>query len=109
MSVATALLLAIFLPLCGSIGMLTISSAPRQSIRSLALAVTVVTLGLALYLLARFQPSGDEYLRRFLIEGGQAGETFDAMKTAFAATQWSWLPAATGIDVRFSVGLDGLG
>jgi NADH-quinone oxidoreductase subunit M len=68
-----------------------------------------VTLVLSLGVVARFDPEGDRYLQRFVTGEAPASETLDTSRTAFAAIQWSWLPATTGIDVRFSLGLDGLG
>jgi NADH-quinone oxidoreductase subunit M len=108
MNISTALLLSILLPLIGSVAVLLIGSVHPLAVRRLTLLVTMVTLALVLLVVGRFQPDGDRYLRQFLASG-QALEEFDASKTAFAATQWSWLPPSTGIDVRFSVGLDGLG
>ncbi len=109
MSAATALLLSIGVPLLGALAVLVVGSVHRQTVRKLALCVTLLTLVLALTVVARFQPDGDRYLQRYLQSDVAAAEPFDAAQTAFAVTQWSWIPPSTGIDVRFSVGLDGLG
>ena len=108
MNAATALLLSILVPLIGSMLVLGIGSMYRQTVRQVALLVTLVTLVLALTVVAGFRPDGDRYLQRFL-SGDAVSESFETSQTAFAVTDWKWLPASTGINVRFSLGLDGLG
>ena len=89
--------------------MLVIGSVHRQTVRQVALLVTLVTLILALMVVAQFQPDGDYYMQRFLAGDAAASPAFVASQTAFAVTEWTWLPPSTGIDVKFSLGLDGLG
>jgi NADH-quinone oxidoreductase subunit M len=76
---------AIFLPLGGGALIWALGWLHRDAARWIALAVSLATLGLAGWLVAGFQdwPAG------------------------YAVADWPWL-ADWGIDVRFSVGLDGL-
>lgn len=80
------LLLSILLPLIGAVLIVCLGSAQAALARGAALAVASATALLALTVISRFQP-GD---------------------TAFALTEYVWLPASSGIDMRFSIGLDGL-
>ena len=81
---ASILLISIFLPLFGAlvVGLLRSQATARMA----ALGFTIATAALALYLAA----------------------CFDASEPVYAATDLSWLGAASSMDVRFSVGLDGL-
>jgi NADH-quinone oxidoreductase subunit M len=108
MSAATTLLLSILVPLFASAVVLLIGSANRNVVRQVALLATLVTLVLAAIVVARFPSDGDPELQRYLTGGGTMAEQYDATQTAFAVSQFSWLPPESGIDVRFSVGLDGL-
>ncbi len=77
------LLISLLLPLAGA----ALLGGGRDWARRIALAVTLAVLGVAVFLAARYP-------------GGTA---------PFAATDWPWLAwTGTPIDVRFSVGLDGL-
>lgn len=83
------LIITIFLPLLGAIVACAVSAAGRAPVRNVALLTTLVTLALAGYVVAR------------QIGAGPEGIDYGA--------GWSWLGAGdVGIDVRFSVGLDGL-
>src|SRR5687767_5516388 len=85
------LLLTIFLPLIGAIALWLIAPAGRDIARLTALLVTVLTLFCAAQLVIGYQPAG----------------TPDA---AFAVTDLPWLAGGgSPVDIRFSVGLDGLG
>jgi NADH-quinone oxidoreductase subunit M len=108
MSAETALLLSILVPLLGAVVVLLVGSDNRQLVRQLALATTLVSLGLALLVVGQFQPDGDRQMQRYLENGEATTERFEAAKTAFALTEFAWLPPSSGIDVRLSVGLDGL-
>ena len=88
--ISQQLLLTIFLPLAGAILLWLLSPLGRDVARVTALAVTLVTLFCAAQLVAGFAAA-------------------ESSAAAFAATDVPWLGAATGIDIRFSVGLDGLG
>src|SRR5262245_32126464 len=84
------LLLTIFLPLSGAVGLWFAAPAGRHVARAIALAVTLLTLFCAAQLVV--------------------GYPADGASSDFALTNASWL--ATGgapIDIRFSIGLDGLG
>ena len=86
------LLLTIFLPLAGAVLMWIIAPLGRQPARLVALAVTVVTLLCAGQLILAFPAEG--------ISSGH-----------FAPTDATWLAGneTSHFDIRFSVGLDGLG
>ncbi len=79
---STLLLIAVFLPLLGGLAF----SGPRKRVRRLALGVTLAVFGLAVVLVAGFPAGGGD----------------------FAVTDVPWLGADGPIDIRFSVGLDGL-
>lgn len=91
------LLITIFLPLAGALAMAALAPLGRQAVRLGALSVAIATLLLA-----------GVVVHGFPAEGAAAG---------YAATEIAWVGsdagpggAATGLpDVRFSVGLDGLG
>ena len=84
------LIITIFLPLLGA--GLTLACAPlgRTYVRACALGITLLTLCAACVIVVAF-PSH-----------GEVGDGF-AVKTM------SWLGASAPLDIRFSVGLDGLG
>jgi NADH-quinone oxidoreductase subunit M len=85
------LLLTIFLPLIGAIALWLIAPAGRDIARLTALLVTVLTLFCAAQLVIGYRPEG----------------TPDA---AFAVTDLPWLAGSgSPVDIRFNVGLDGLG
>jgi NADH-quinone oxidoreductase subunit M len=86
------LLLTIFLPLAGAVLLAVMPTTARDTARLIALGIAVMTLWCAGQLIYNFPPSG-------------------LLTTEFAATELPWLSAAekTGFDIRFSVGLDGLG
>jgi NADH-quinone oxidoreductase subunit M len=83
------LLLTIFLPLVGAIGLWIAAPAGRFVARTAALLVTLATLFCAGQLVAGYVTSGGQ--------------------SEFAVTDAAWLAQGGGIDVRFSIGLDGLG
>src|SRR5688572_20764695 len=116
MSVSLALLGSILLPLAGAAAIVLIGSAHAPLVRRIALMCSLATLALAVYVLAGFDASGDAYMHSHLEQLRAAAESgttdgvapFDARRTAYALTEFSWLPPASGFDVRFSFGLDGL-
>ncbi len=77
-------------PLIGAIAISLTSRLGRNAARWLALATTLVTLALAAVVVMNFPADG------------QTG-------AGFAVTDVAWLSPETGLDIRFSVGLDGLG
>jgi NADH-quinone oxidoreductase subunit M len=87
------LLLTMFMPLAGAILIAAAAPLGRAGSRLVALAITLLTLACAAQLIANFPATG-------VLPGAD-----------FAATDIPWLGgnAATGLDIRFSVGLDGLG
>ncbi|HUY91523.1 MAG TPA: NADH-quinone oxidoreductase subunit M [Pirellulales bacterium] len=80
----TLLLLTVFLPLAGAALIWILAEAGQSLARRIALAVSLVTLAMAGWLVFKFPAEGSE--------------VFEA----------AWLAKASGIDVSFSLGLDGL-
>ena len=91
--ISQQLLLTIFLPLAGALALWPLASLGRGGARLVALAVTLATLWCAGQLIANFPAEGL------------------AADAQFAVTDLLWLSpsAGTGLDIRFSVSLDGLG
>ncbi|QDU27103.1 NADH-quinone oxidoreductase subunit M [Anatilimnocola aggregata] len=88
----TFLLIAIFLPLLGAALLWVVQPLGRDAVRYTALAVALLTLIAALYVCVGFPPNGE-----VPVEG-------------YAGTSEAWLaPAIGSVDVKFAVGLDGLG
>jgi NADH-quinone oxidoreductase subunit M len=85
------LLLTIFLPLIGAIALWAVAPLGRYVVRVTALAVSLVTLFCAAQLVFGFPAAG--------VSGAD-----------FAVTDAAWLAGGRApVDIRFSVGLDGLG
>jgi NADH-quinone oxidoreductase subunit M len=83
---AILLLIAVFLPAVGAL----LLPGNRQTARLAALAVALAVLGMAVALASQFPPS-------------------TTASAPFALTDWHWLDwTGAAIDVRFSIGLDGL-
>src|SRR5262245_55191245 len=84
------LLLTIFLPLAGAVALWLAAPAGRAVARLIALAVTLLTLFCAGQLVFGYSTS--------------------ATNVDFAVTEAAWLAGGGApVDIRFSVGLDGLG
>ncbi|MGE0606525.1 MAG: NuoM family protein [Pirellulales bacterium] len=84
---SSLLLLTIFLPLAGALAIFALANVGRDLPRKIALGVSIATFILAVRLAAAY--------------------TFDP--AGFAVTDLAWVGSAeSGIDVRFSFGLDGL-
>ena len=90
MNESTLLLVSLLLPLFGAIAIATVLS--KTDVRRIALGIATVTMICSLLVVIGFDPS---------YESSATGE--------YAATQMRWLPEATGVDLQFSIGLDGLG
>jgi NADH-quinone oxidoreductase subunit M len=85
------LILTIFLPLIGAVAILAASSAGRYVARTLALVVTLLTLFCAGQLVIGYATAVPEVAE-------------------YAVTDAAWVSASGApLDIRFSVGLDGLG
>lgn len=80
------LLATIFLPLVGAGLIWACAPLGAGAPRWIALATSLATLGTTGYLLAQYQPGQDE----------------------FAVYDLEWLSPAAGMDIRFSLGLDGI-
>ncbi len=88
MDVSTLLQLSVVTPLVGA-AVLAVPGARRYA-RYIALAVTIITMTLVAGVIVAFPADGKT----------------DGL---FAASETVWLGEASGLDVRFSLGLDGLG
>jgi len=86
---ARLLILTIFLPLAGALAVGLVSTWGRTVVRMVALLTTVLTLLAAAVLLAGYRGAP--------LAGGE-----------YAVSELAWLGPESGLDVRFSVGLDGL-
>ena len=86
------LLATVFLPLIGAVALWIVAPLGRDAIRWAALAVTVGTFLCAARLIANFPADA----------AGQAG---------YALTEWNWVGQVPSVnfDIRFALGLDGLG
>ncbi|HND53271.1 MAG TPA: hypothetical protein PLV92_12765, partial [Pirellulaceae bacterium] len=99
---STLLLVTIFLPLAGALALSLVASKGRNAVRAVALLVTLVTLAAAGFLVSEFPADGvGEYAVTEVpwISPDAAGSSGQA-----GGSLASWVP-----DIRFSVGLDGLG
>lgn len=90
MNESTLLLVSLLLPLFGAIAIATVLS--KTDVRRIALGVATVTMICSLLVVTGFDPSR---------AASTTGE--------YAATQTRWLPETTGVDLQFSIGIDGLG
>jgi NADH-quinone oxidoreductase subunit M len=89
---STLLLIAIFLPLLGAALLWVVQPLGRDAVRFTALGTALVTLAVVLTICVNFPQ--------------HAAESTES----FASFDYNWLsPAIGSIDVRFSVGLDGIG
>jgi len=88
MDVSTLLLLSIITPMVGA--MLVAIPGAQRFARYIALAVTLITLAMVTCVVVAFPADGET-------------------NGTFAATELIWLGEGSGLDVRFSVALDGLG
>ena len=86
------LLATVFLPLIGAVALWIVAPLGRDAIRWSALAVTVATFACAARLIAHFPADA----------AGQA---------SYALTEWNWVGQVPSVnfDIRFALGLDGLG
>ena len=86
------LLATVFLPLIGAVALWIVAPLGRDAIRWAALAVTVGTFLCAARLITNFPADA----------AGQA---------SYALTQWNWVGQVPSVnfDIRFALGLDGLG
>jgi NADH-quinone oxidoreductase subunit M len=89
-NVPAILLAALFAPLVGAIAISVLSRLGRDVARWIALATTLVTLVLAGLVVFNFPADG-------------------AVGAGYGVTDVAWLSPDTGLDIHFSVGLDGLG
>jgi NADH-quinone oxidoreductase subunit M len=90
MDLGRTLILAIFLPLAGAILMWPLSVLGRSYVRWGALLIAVLTLVLAVVILSAYPAHGE-------------------VGDGFCVVDVPWLGVHSAWDIRFSVGLDGLG
>ncbi len=83
---STLLLVTILVPACGALVVLALADQGKSGARQAALLTSLITLGLSAALVWNFDPAAE----------------------VFAPTSYSWLGPSAGVDVRFSLGLDGL-
>jgi NADH-quinone oxidoreductase subunit M len=83
---STLLLVTIFTPLVGALVILAVAHNGQAVVRAAALFTALATLGMTAVLLGGYVPSDQ----------------------AYAVVNHSWLGDSSGIDIRFSIGLDGL-
>ncbi|MCP4189403.1 MAG: NADH-quinone oxidoreductase subunit M [Planctomycetaceae bacterium] len=111
MNSSMLLLISIVLPILGSVLICSLGAGSVVLVRRVALSVSLVTFFAAFLVVSRFEPAGDIYMTEMMdavVKDPSVLKTFNPATTAFANTEYEWLPASTGIDVRFSIGLDGL-
>ena len=86
------LIITVFLPLAGALLACLLGATSRDAARRIALIVSLLTLGLAIFL-----------TRQYILADFQAGEEF-------AVSDWPWLGSdEAAVNIHFSLGLDGLG
>jgi NADH-quinone oxidoreductase subunit M len=90
MDLTYLLLITLLLPLVGTACMPLVAPAGRTAIRGLALLVTALTLGATVILMAAFPSDGE-------------------VGSGFFELTVPWLNSMSGINIQFSIGLDGLG
>lgn len=90
MTMSNLLIAAIFVPLLSAVVLVLLASQGREVARAVALVATLVTVGLVGMLMVGF----------IALPAAEAN--------VFAMTDAAWLSPQTGIEVAFSVGLDGL-
>jgi NADH-quinone oxidoreductase subunit M len=83
---STLLLVTILLPALGALVVLALADQGKSGARQAALITSALTLALAAALVYNFEPTADP----------------------FAPTSLSWLGPSAGVNVQFSLGLDGL-
>ncbi len=111
MSAATALVLSLLVPIAAAGAVLLVGSTNRTLVRRVALWSSLATLALALWVVSGFNTDGDRYLleqQAAVAANATPLEPADASLAAYALTDVSWIPESTGLDIRFSLGLDGL-
>jgi NADH-quinone oxidoreductase subunit M len=86
------LIFTVFLPLAGALLVWLLGATSSAAARRTALIVSLLTLGLAIFL-----------SRQYIVADPAAGE-------AFAVSDWLWLGGEqAAVNIHFSLGLDGLG
>src|SRR5688572_6858983 len=86
------LIITVFLPLAGALLVWLLGDTRQDTARRTALVVSLLTLGLAVFL-----------TRAYIVAAKGAGEEF-------AVSDWVWLGGAGApVNIHFSLGLDGLG
>jgi NADH-quinone oxidoreductase subunit M len=108
------LVLTILVPLGGALMIAGMAEAGRHVVRTVALMTTLVALALAAALISQYEPPLASRPAPGPIQArqGEAPYAYDpggAREDQFAVSQVSWLQAPeSGLDLKFSLGLDGL-
>jgi len=101
---SSLLLVIIFLPLVGAAMLWAMPEAGRKPARTIALVVTLITFVLSIVLVSQYEPGGDNRSGIYRADSAQA-----AAPDEFAESDFTWLRSLnSGLDIRFSFGLDGL-
>ncbi len=101
---SSLLLVIVFLPLVGAAMLWAMPEAGRGPSRTIALVFTVLTLALTIILVSQYEPGADN---RSGIYRADAPQT--AAPDEFAESDFNWLTSvSSGLNIRFSFGLDGL-
>lgn len=110
MSSALALVWSILIPVLTAGIVLLIGSENRRLVRRVALGGSLLSLLLAAHVVWHFDATGDAYFRDQLQAAASGSEQAapDATQAAYAVSDFQWIPETTGLDIRFSLGLDGL-
>ncbi len=111
MNSSMLLLISIVLPILGSVLICSLGAGSVVLVRRVAVCVGVVTCLAVFLVVCGCERAGDIYMTEMMdavVKDPSVLKTFNPATTAFANTEYEWLPASTGIDVRFSIGLDGL-
>ncbi len=98
------LLVIVFLPLVGACMLWAMPEAGREPSRMVALLFTVLTLVLAVALVSQYAPGEDNRSGTY-----RADAPATSSADEFAESEYPWLSLPeSGLDIRFSFGLDGL-
>lgn len=107
-----ALLIAtVLLPLFGAVVLWVISPLGRPIVRLAALAVTLVTLLCAARLIVNFPIQASDASESSAAEEAALAEAQTTYASSVPEEEWRWVGQVPGVnfDIRFALGLDGLG
>ena len=110
---AFALLASVLTPVAGAVMVVVTGTQRPHGVRRMALVASLITLALAMVVVCGFDFPGRESVSESIglgKDGSVAQYETRSLKAdgSYAASEFVWVPASTGIDIRFSIGLDGL-